>query len=337
MLKTLQIITGLFLLFGSGSTAQNISSKPWTSACDSVLIKQLSNKNLTFKGGLELYSEADIPSGGFSGLHISENGNRLLSISDFSAGKSFTDSLRAKWFIFEPTFSSSMKLLSVNQVNSGQILGPDQIPFSEIESIAPSDSGFYISADNKRGKGDHIYPLIINTPEPNASIPVGPDPIKILGFEKHSKQGIEAMTTIRDSLLFLIHENNPNREYRYAWIINSKSGKTQQKLYVAKFGEIKGLSTLKNGNILVLEKLYQTGITTVDISILNQTELTEDSIRSKSILRVTSSCLDNFEGIACFERNGKEYFMIVSDNNGDWQKPGRQKTLLLLFELRPKK
>ncbi|MCG6186841.1 hypothetical protein [Maribellus maritimus] len=45
-----------------------------------------------------------------------------------------------------------------------------------------------------------------------------------------------------------------------------------------------------------------------------------------------SKALDNFEGIDSYTVDGKEYLLLISDDNGDWNGE-KQQTLLLNFKL----
>jgi hypothetical protein len=324
------------LLFAtSQASAQTIKSMPWQNNCDSVLPESLNSEFITYKGGLEIINTQTEKFGGFSALWVSPDGSRILTFSDFTSVKeSFPDSLRAQWYEFIPDYGESIQLKSVSLNKSGRILSPEGIPVSEIESVAVHNKTLYIAKDNGKGQGNTILQVKLSEFDNAGDIRVSPKVIPIPNFPKSSKEGFEAMTALPDGRLLLIHEKEPDTKFRSTWLINPKDTSFEKKLYKLNEGAAKGMTKLKNKDLLIIEKQYNKGYTKMAVSQLKQKDLKNDSLEAKTLLRAESFCLDNFEGIASFSHKKKECFFIITDNNGDWQKAGRQKNLLLLFELK---
>ena len=327
-------ITAIIMFTAGGSlSAQVLSDTVWSFSCNSGFIPELSNEFLKYKGGLELVSDSKMKTGGFSALSVLDSGNRILAISDFSAKSFFPDSLRASWYEFEPVYDDQMNLTGMKYIKNGQILTENNEPLAEIESVAVVNNIGHISLDNGAGKGDYIYQIDLSAEKPDGDFIILDKRTRIPNYPQYSRQGIESMTMTDDGYLFLIHEKEPNFQYRYTWLINPETLDFKEKLYTSKFGEIKGITTLMSGDLIILEKHFHSGITKIDISLLPKTDLEHDTLQSTTLLSTESRCLDNFEGISSFIRNNKEYIMLITDNNGDWQKPGRQKTIIVLFEI----
>lgn len=162
------------------------------------------------------------------------------------------------------------------------------------------------------------------------------------GFASESfREGIECMTETNNKELFLIHETKPGikeNTTRFGWIINTKGENVKKFSFVSHLKEVKGATTLPNGNIVVLEKSYNSSQRSTHLNLveIKRTDIYKNTLSGKVILNAKSTHLDNFEGITSFEKDDKTYILLVSDNNGDWNrdKYGKpiQKTLLLLFE-----
>ena len=335
MKKKYSILIAAVLMFIAGGklSAQTLHHQVWDYSCDSSFTSSLSSKFLKYKGGLELVPDSDIKAGGFSALHVSDTGNRMFAISDFSSSKSLPDSMVAAWYEFKPVYDKNMNLKEVEQIQNGHILNENNKPLPEIESIAVVNNTAHISMDNGDGRGAFIYQFNLSERKINSNIKISDKKTSIPDYPKNSRQGIESMTMTDDGYLFLIHEKQPSFQYRYAWMINPETLSFKKKLYTSKIGEIKGITTLLSGDLIILEKKYYNGNTKLNISLLPKADLEKDTLQSITLLESESVCLDNFEGISSFSRNGKEYIMMITDNNGDWQKPGRQKTIIVLFEI----
>jgi hypothetical protein len=330
------LLNAVVILFAvSQLQAQQIKSIPWPNNCDSVLPDKLNSEFITYKGGLEIIHPQNEKFGGFSALWISPEGKKILAFSDFTSVKEeFADSLRAHWYEFVPLYDKNMQIKSISLSNSGRILSPEGIPVSEIESVAVHDNTLYIAKDNGKKQANTILKAKVSEFDKDGDIRVSSHVIPIPNFPKNSKEGFEAMTALPDGRLLLIHEEKGKNGFRNTWLINPKDTTFEQKLYKLNEGAAKGMTTLKNNDVLIIEKQFDKGYTKIAVSYLKYKELKNDSLEAAALLRAESFCLDNFEGIASFSRKGKEYFFIITDNNGDWQKPGRQKTLLLLFEIK---
>lgn len=324
----------------------SIWSQIWHENDNQELQRILNNDNLVYKGGLELKSSGSIPFGGLSALSANEDGSELLMISDFSSRRSLDKHHRSVWYKCQLSFGENNILTEASVINQGQMHHSDQtLVNGEIESMAIIKKLCYISFDNQEGLGNKIaiYPKNkFSSTDSETNWIATENQLEIPDFvSKSYKEGIEGMTETDNKELFLIHETKPGikeNTTRFGWIIDPKSHDVKKFSYVAHLKEIKAATTLPNGNIIVVEKSFNSSKRSTHLNLVEvkTTDIYKNILSGKVILDIESTLLDNFEGITSFVRDGKTYLLMVSDNNGDWNVDmigdPIQKTLVLLFE-----
>lgn len=329
------LLTAALLLFLFQSLfSQKVESRPWQIKCDSSLFDSLSGEHIQFMGGLELFIESDPHFGGLSALWVQPDGMRMLAFSDFTSIRGpFSDSLRGQWYEFVPLFDSKHQLRDIIHTKTGRLLLSDGRPLSEIESVASDGKTLYIAKDNGKALAGSVLLISLSKFDKPGEYRVDPDTILVPEFPKEAREGFEAMDLLPNGSLLMIREGG-SKEFRDTWILNRHTEQYLRAQYRLNEGAVKGMTHTADGDMLLVEKIYQKGHTKMAVSLLNKNAVESDTLEAKVLLRAESDCLDNFEGISTFQSGGEEYFFLVSDNNGDWQKPGRQKSLLLLFRLK---
>ena len=318
-----------FLLFTITLSGQNIQSSKWNLENNSNSIyKGLSNTKITYKGGLVLEANDKDKFGGLSALWVSNDGKKIVAISDYSSKQNFNTENRSRWFLFDLYYDENQNLINADINKKGQFLDFEKKVISgEIESLAWNHNTLYISFD----EGNKLFSYDINCIRSGEKLctPIGT--FELDNFPKRHNAGIEALTLTRENHLLAIYEKNTGQESREAWLLNPVTGSTKNIIYIASLEDIKGATTLQNGDILILEKTYDDK-TIFRLSLVAKDSLNKQTIETDEIFTSPKSkALDNFEGIASYSKNGKEYLFIISDDNGDRNKD--QKTLLFHFEL----
>ncbi len=328
------IFLAVFVFLSMSLYSQKIESIPWKTPCDNSVYASLSNENIQFMGGLELFDKSERRFGGLSAIWAAQDGSRILAFSDYSLEQNgLPDSLRACWYEFIPLFDSSHRLRDIKHTKTGHILKHDGSLMTEIESVASDGKTLFIARDNTKKLADKVSKLKLSAFDNSGDHRVCSDYIMVPKFPKKSKEGFEAMDLLPDGKLLLIQEVGKGK-YRNAWIIDPKSDYYHKTRYKINEKTIKAITPTRDGNLLILEKIYKSGSTRMAITRLECPREEPSTLKSKVLLRAKSKCFDNFEGITTFMLGGEEYFFLISDNNGDWQDPGIQKTLLLLFKLK---
>ncbi|MFC2152023.1 esterase-like activity of phytase family protein [Bacteroidota bacterium] len=339
MVKHVIISIVLFSLLFTPSFSQNhvsiIESLEWNSVNDpalvndSELISKLSNEFILFKGGLILRPKDKVEFGGLSALWVSENGKELIAISDYSSKSKYKNEYKSQWFQFNLNYDENYQLVNAEIYNKGQLSNPKaKVISGEIESIAWDQKKFYLSFDGS----NQVFSYDINSlkKDENSFLPQSILHLKP-NFPNIFNGGIEAMTATSDSLLLAIYEKNDKQAFRDAWLLNPRTDTCKYFKYFTDIEDVKGATTLLNGDIIVVEKSYDAPHTRLKLRLINKNDLGSDDIRAQEILYIESDALDNFEGIASYSMNGREYLLLISDDNGD--RHSRQQTILLHFEL----
>jgi len=348
--------TLLFALFTYSTFAQNVPTidvQPWSiEQKDGKITKQLAKyPHVVFKGGLWLNQGRNIASkhrfGGLSAIWVSDHGTKLFAVSDYSSLKKYNELHYEKdgrilhrkynscWFQFDLTYDDNQYLIDAILMKSGQLADSIGIIIrGESEGVAVLGDTIYVSKD----QDPYILLFDKNDFEEDRFTIQEKRRIQIVLKESFGKNdGIEAFTRTRDNKLFAIREmGNGKQKLRNAWLIDPKTPKDSIRYldYINDFEEVKGATTLFNGDIVVLEKTRKNNRNKIKLVLVRQEDLEKEKPihPSTTLLRLSSKkALDNIEGIASYARDGKEYLLLISDDNGDNRIT--QNTLLLHFEL----
>jgi len=271
---------------------------------------------LTYKGGLAL-SARNSRFGGFSGLGVSADGARMVSVSD--QGMSLSANL---------SYDGNGNLNGITNTDIGALAdlngeGLVGKRWSDAEAMSPGVEGEIIVAFERDHRLWRYDPGALNA---RALRP----PDELSGLSGNA--GIEALTLLNDGRLFAIAEGATDEDGSVAWVSNP--GGWDVLIYLAGNGfRPTGAATLPNGDVLVLERFYtpRAGVR-IRIKRVNQhaifagAEVTGEIIAD---LRPPMS-IDNFEGIDVRQGPGGEtlVYLISDDNFND-----DQRTLLLMFAL----
>ena len=273
--------------------------------------------DLIYRGGLHLTSD-DSRFGGFSGLGISADGTRMISVSD-----------TALTYATTLNYDNAGNLIGVGEADLNILVDLDGKPlagkrWSDAEAMSPGVEGEIIIAFER----DHrLWRYMPGELTPRALKP----PVELA--EMPENNGIESLTLLNDGRLLAIAEGDVNEPAKVAWVSNP--GGWDVLTYNAEQGfRPTGAATLPDGDVVVLERYYtpRAGVR-IKIKRIRTADIGPAADISGSLLATLSPPMnvDNFEGIEAIKgRDGKTYIYVISDNNFN---PG-QRTLLLMFELR---
>lgn len=273
---------------------------------------------LTYLGGLRLRSPSRI-FGGLSGLEVSEDGRRLLAISD-----------RGFWFSADLVFGADGRLSGLANTDFSRMRGRDGKPLTrrflqDAEALA-RDGGDYLVAF----EGAHrIWRYSVARGNMAAGVPTHAIP-GLRGLP--SNGGIEALTVLRPGVLLVLSEDGrtPEGDLR-GWLID---GERHGELSFVTQGRFKptDLAVLPSGDLLVLERSFSgLGGFGVRLSVIGrETVVPGARLVAREIARFRAPLVvDNFEGLAVVEVGGRTLLYMVSDDNFS----AFQRNLLLMFEL----
>lgn len=278
--------------------------------------EQTNAGTLEYRGGLHLTS-SNRRFGGFSGLGISNDGQRMVSVSD--RGTSYSASLE---------YDAAGNLSGLKTHDLGTLADLDGTPvagkrWSDAEAMSPGVEGEIIVAferDHRLWRYDAgiTTPRVVRPPAELSNMP--------------PNDGIEALTLLNDGRLFAIAEGSPDEPVSVAWV--SRRGGWDVLTYIAEDGfRPTGAATLLNGDVLVLERYYtpRAGVRIRIKRIDGSKILAGEEISGELVaLMAPPMNIDNFEGIETRQDNeGRTFVYLISDDNFS----DDQRTLLLMFEL----
>ncbi len=271
---------------------------------------------LIYRGGVQLLSPHP-RFGGFSGLGVSADGARMVSVSD--AGFSLSANL---------IYDDDGNLAGLKETRLSTLSDLDGTPlagkrWSDAEAMSPGVEGEIIVAferDHRLWRYDpgQTAPRVLRPPEE----------LSAMG----DNDGIEALTLLNDGRLLAISEGSPREPSTIGWV--SRRGGWDVLTYITEDGfRATGAATLADGRVLVLERFF-TPRQGVRIRIK---EVHPNDIEAGGEVRGTllatlrpPTTVDNFEGIETrIGPRGEALIYLISDDNFN----DTQRTLLLMFEL----
>lgn len=271
---------------------------------------------LTYLGGLHLVS-SDGRFGGFSGLGVSQDGRRMISISDRGTSLSINIS-----------FDQNGKLIDADGFDLGTLSDLDGSAlrgkrWTDAEAMSPGVEGEIIIAferDHRLWRYDPgtTTPRVLHPPEELSAMP--------------ENEGIEALTLLNDGRLLAISEGSPRENFTVGWV--SRAGGWDVLTYRLGDGfRATGAATLPNGDVLVLERYYtpRQGVR-IRIKRVDHTTIRPgEEIVGRLVAELAPPLnVDNFEGIDVISGpDGKPVIFLISDDNFN----NDQRTLLMAFRL----
>jgi len=284
---------------------------------------------LTWRGGLEL-SAKHKKFGGYSGIALMSTGEKLLAVSDqgtwLQAGLDYKEGL----------------LNGINHVRIGPLRKKSGKPLRRKKKADAEDIALW---KNKKG----VYALIsferkhrigrfpfddngIKKPTNYLKLPKGV-------FRTTRNKGLEALTVLTDkknkgTVLTFLERHHDKRDHHKGWLIHGRKS-WPIRLTSRKGFDVTSMTTLANGNVLVLERSfsYLTGVRMRIREIKAQNIRKNAVLKGKDVLTATMRYnIDNMEGISAHtNKNGEQIITLMSDNN--FNKSGLQRTLLMQFKL----
>ncbi len=272
---------------------------------------------LVYRGGLHLLSTNE-RFGGFSGLGVSADGRRMVSVSD--AGFSFSANL---------IYDADGNLAGVENTTLAPLADLDGTSlagkfFSDAEAMSPGVEGEIIVAFER----DHrLWRYDPGATTPRVLRP--PEELTAMG----QNDGIEALTLLNDGRLLAISEGSPREPSTIGWV--SRRGGWDVLTYITEDGfRATGAATTADGTVLVVERNFtpRQGVR-IRIKAVDPRDIGPGvEVRGELLATLRPPVtVDNLEGIeALVGPNGETLVYLISDDNFN----DTQRTLLLMFELK---
>ncbi len=279
---------------------------------------------LVWRGGLRL-SSPDRRFGGFSGLLVSPDGDRLLAVSD-----------TAHWLAGRLTYDGKGRLAGLEEAEIGRLLDPDGTPLStrkrwgDAESLAALADGSILASFETR----HRIWRYLEGPAPLAGRPtVWPQPDGLDGAPGNG--GLEALVALSDGRLLGLTEEqaagtNGADAAGYLWQDGAWSKISYRRGWSTR---PTGATRLPGGDLLVLERGFSllTGPTVRLVRVPLSDVRPGARLAGEELARWgLPLTIDNFEAVAARRGPGGETLIyLLSDDNFK----AVQRTLLLMFAL----
>lgn len=339
MKQFLLAVTALFTLFLSAdSQAKPDRTTLKTHTIDvssqSIDFDRVNPENKTFgrlkwRGGLVLDSNAR-EFGGYSGLAVTDKGNSFIAVSD-----------QGTWITSKLTYKNGQLNGFTNarvgalKSRSGKNLRRKKYADAEDMALWKKNGVTYalISFERKHRIGRFtINKDGISKPSNYLRLPNGV-------FKTSRNKGLEAVTILKDKknrgtvLTFLERRHDKNGDHK-GWLIR---GNKSWPIRLERWDDydVSGLTTLPNGNVLVLERHFSmfSGVK-MRIREIKKRDIKKRAVLEGEIL-ITATMrynIDNMEGITAHtNKKGETIVTLISDDN--FNDSGLQRTLLLQFKL----
>ena len=284
---------------------------------------------LIYRGGLHLTSP-EARFGGFSGLHISADGTKLLAISD-----------RAHWMAAHLTYDGDT-LVDIENVTMAPLLdengSPLRRPYYDAEGLTVSsgnpfdpdtDGQMLVSFETRDRVARYAF-----AKEGAAAKAVAVPMPKAIKQNKDNK-GLEGIVRLEDGRLLAVTERTLDEAGNaLGWIVNEDGSAQDITLKRKDPFELTDLARGPDGTIYTLERRFTRlagpgmRIRAIDpAKIVPGAPVDGEEIAELDI----SYSIDNMEGLSIRQNaDGDTLLYIISDNNGN----SIQRTLLLMFELK---
>ena len=271
---------------------------------------------LKYRGGIHLVAD-DPTFGGLSALGVSDDGKRMVALSD-----------RGRRFSARLVYDETGNLAGLRNTDLATMADLDGAPLSsrddgDAESMSPGIEGEIIVAFERRHRLWRYLPGV-TVPEP---LP-GPDEMQDLPFNN----GIEALTLLADGSLLALSEGKQGRKQTVGWI-SSRDGWSVLTFPTPDGFRVTGAATMAGGDVLVLERFFTLrGSNRVRLKRISAATIKPGGVLAGTVIARLRPPLtvDNFEGIDVRKGPAGEIFIyLVSDDNFNPE----QRTLLMMFEL----
>lgn len=287
-------------------------------------LKQYQLKGMEIRGVLQMdnIENASPPFNELSGLEWDEDEQLLHIISD-----------NGGLFQLKPVFKNE-ELIDANLLSRQTLKDRNQIPLSgknaDSEGLALINQNNGIKGDTKLLISFERKPRVIRykaNGEYEKKESIAPVLKKKSSYQKKNKQ-LEAITYHPAFGLLTGPERPLVDSDGSIGIFSNKERVSQLTLAHATHGSLVGLTTLPDGNILALERIFINVFTGLQF-VIHHLKLNKGTFKQTKILSSYSQdgfFNDNFEGISHHKDN---YFFMISDDNAN----ALQRTLLIYFRL----
>lgn len=260
-------------------------------------------------------SHADDRFGGYSGLAVGPDGDRLTLVSD-----------QGTWLELELGHDPDGRLTGFGRARFGDLLdrSGEALGYADAEALTPMSAGFAISFE--RDPRIELYPDGLDRP---AGGRIGPDGFGPLA----ANGGLEALAATSDgAFVALVEDPEPDGGHR--GLIIAPDGTVRTFAYVTEPAfEPTDLARLPSGDLLVLERKFNLleGANSRIVRVVVADIAEGARVTGSELVRLAPPlATDNFEGLAVRPGPGGGVLVyLVSDDNF---KP-IQRTLVLQFRL----
>ena len=308
-------------LWSAGASADPVTVQAIPTGLETGELPSLSVGRLIYRGGLVLRS-SDRRFGGLSGLWVSEDGGRMVAISD-----------HADWLTANLTYDRRGWLTGIRDTEMGRLKALNGLPLShdhtqmDAESLTRLNDGSWLVSferDHRLWVYDGGLPPFSSKPRALAM----PPGLKDAPFN----EGVEAVAALLDGRILVISEGlvvAPGQTA--AWI---GDGTVWQRLSFALYEDFQATDAkaLPNGDVMVLERRFHpiTG-PGARLRLIPAASIAPGAVLEGEPLAIIRPPLnvDNMEGLGI--RRGKDEWLIYILSDDNFQVI--QKTLLMMFAL----
>ena len=272
---------------------------------------------LRYLGGIVLRS-TDRRFGGISGLRFRPDDETLLAVSD-----------RGNWISFRPLFEGEA-LVGAADTQLWPILGADGAPLAspafDAESLVIVGDTAFVGFERQHRIDAYEAPWDAENSRPT---PYRGGPA--FGTLENNG-GLEGLTDLADGR-FLAFAEAPRSDNTFdGWLMDAEGGTQSLALLAQNPYRVTDLATLPNGDVVSLERRFSpiggvgARLRHIALDRINPSALADGNIIAELGSGYT---VDNMEGLAVREHEGRTEIFIISDDN---QNP-LQRTILMAFEL----
>lgn len=292
---------------------------------------------LVYRGGLYLHARNQ-DFGGFSGLVVSEDGARVLAISDkgnWWTGKLDYNDGRLSNF-------TGARMTAMRGANGEAYKAKDDGDCESVTSAStehPLAGPFYVGFERKHRIALYPNPYTLDGLSDVKAVPT-PVNVPAAVTTQPANGGIEALTLLdADTLLAFSEQKVDANGYIAGWLISAHgvSGKQFGDIWLKPLADFRpsDMALLPDGDVLVLERKFSlsTGAA-MQLRRLARAEIKPGArLEGIVIARLdVSYSIDNMEGLAVRKdaATGETLIYLISDDNFN----GLQRTVLLSFALK---
>ncbi|WP_203291734.1 esterase-like activity of phytase family protein [Maricaulis parjimensis] len=274
---------------------------------------------LVYRGGVSIEMDHE-GFGGLSALELSDDGSRMLAISD-----------SAWWVKAEIVWTETNELANVRNIRIDAMLDPDGEPLegrmADSEGLTRGYGPDYLVSFEREHR-IWAYPIGEDWSGTETALPrpfSTPDAAQYLG----NNQGLESLARLPDrSIIAGVEYPSTFLPNHTIWRLPLAGEWDDNRITPTPTFGLTGLA-VHDGEVYALERFWARDVgNRIRIRRFAATELSPWPLQAETIGALDPPMIvDNFEGIAVIEREGETLLLILSDDNFS----DNQRTLLLAF------